>query len=147
MSDSIARQALARNVAARIVALGDAGDEIRILDGILLRLEIGRQRYGALDLSRPRDWQVEADQEAIDLAVYQACKRESLRLEQTTAVERGLDELRSSAGCTLRPDQVDTVCALAQVGFFTPERARAILRGEAEPERFDVSDVEMGGEG
>lgn len=47
-------------------------DELRVVQAIVQRLAIGRQRYGALDLSKPRDWQREAAEEAADLIIYRA---------------------------------------------------------------------------
>lgn len=49
-------------------------DELRVLRVILGRLELGRQRYGYLELSREtRDWKREEAEEHIDAAVYRAC--------------------------------------------------------------------------
>lgn len=48
-------------------------DERRIVDLIADRLEHGRKQYGDLDLARDkRDWNQEALEEALDLAVYLA---------------------------------------------------------------------------
>ena len=49
-------------------------DELRVVDVILARLELGRQRYGALDLSQPRDWAKERAEELLDAHVYAACE-------------------------------------------------------------------------
>jgi hypothetical protein len=49
-------------------------DELRVLDVILGRLELGRQRYGYLDLGRDiRDFKRERAEEYVDLAIYDAC--------------------------------------------------------------------------
>lgn len=49
-------------------------DELRVLGVILSRLELGRERYGYLDLSRDRrDWKRERAEEYVDLAIYDAC--------------------------------------------------------------------------
>jgi hypothetical protein len=95
MSDRIARVALARNICTRILQLADGGrDEIAVLDGFLLRLELGQQRYGALDLSKSkRDWDREADEEIADWAVYRALKRTAVHYAAVRRVESGLDEL------------------------------------------------------
>lgn len=59
-------------LAERIDALG--GDERRVLEFIVGRLEMGRQLYGKLDVGDGRDWLHEASAEAADLLVYLACK-------------------------------------------------------------------------
>jgi len=48
-------------------------DELRVLDLQLTRLELGRERYGHLDLSSRRDWAKEEAEEHIDAAFYRAC--------------------------------------------------------------------------
>lgn len=91
------RAALARSISARVHALADAGDELRVIDGFLLRLELGRDRHGVLDLRRDRrDWAHEGDEEVADWAVYRALDRTSKRLTQIDAIEQGLDELREA---------------------------------------------------
>ncbi len=46
-------------------------DELRAVNVLLARLEIGRRKYGALDISTdPRDWNLEADEEIADLSIY-----------------------------------------------------------------------------
>ena len=94
-----ARLALARSLAARIHALAAGGDELDVLDGFLLRLELGRSRYGALDLrSDARDWQREQDEEVADWAVYRALARTSRRYAQVDALHAGLGELAQVEG-------------------------------------------------
>jgi hypothetical protein len=91
------RLALARSVCARIMAMADAGDEVEVLDGELMRLELGRSSYGPLDLrSDKRDWRAEGDEEVSDLAIYRALQRTSRRQAQKDAVEQGLSELRET---------------------------------------------------
>jgi len=66
MSD--ARNAFARDMVLR---LGRAShDELRVLERVLRRLELGRERYGALNLSKPRDWRIELADELLDAVVY-----------------------------------------------------------------------------
>ncbi len=49
-------------------------DELRVIDKLLGRLELGRDRYGHLDLSRDRrDFKREEAEEHLDAAVYRAC--------------------------------------------------------------------------
>lgn len=51
-------------------------DELRVVISILSRLELGRARYGLLDLDAdPRDWQRELGEELLDAVVYAACVR------------------------------------------------------------------------
>jgi hypothetical protein len=91
------RLALARSVCARIMALADAGDEVEVLDGELMRLEKGRACYGPLDLrSDTRDWRAEGDEEIADLGIYRALQRTSRRQAQRDAIEAGFDELRGA---------------------------------------------------
>ncbi len=48
-------------------------DELRIIITIAERLNLGRERYGALCIANDeRDWQREAREEAIDMAIYRA---------------------------------------------------------------------------
>ena len=48
-------------------------DEARVLDVQLSRIELGRDQYGPLDVSKPRDWAKEAAEERVDAAFYDAC--------------------------------------------------------------------------
>lgn len=49
-------------------------DELRVIGVLLARLELGRQRYGYLDLARDRrDFKRERAEEYVDLAIYDAC--------------------------------------------------------------------------
>ncbi len=102
--------ALRRSIVARLEAAG--ADEIRVMDYLLTRLELGRERYGALDFAnRPHDWQEEERQEHADAAVYRACA-EIVRLDRDRAdlraaaakelVEAGLLELRDATAETPR---------------------------------------------
>lgn len=51
-----------------------AYDELRVVSKILGRLELGRSRYGYLDLARDtRDYKREEAEEHLDGAVYRAC--------------------------------------------------------------------------
>jgi hypothetical protein len=47
-------------------------DELRVIDVLLKRLELGRERYGFLDLSKPRNWKREKAEEDLDSAIYEA---------------------------------------------------------------------------
>jgi hypothetical protein len=60
--------AMRRDIARRL-ALCNL-DELRVIDRVLQRLEIGRERYGWLDLSKPRNWRKERCEERLDALVY-----------------------------------------------------------------------------
>jgi hypothetical protein len=63
---------------ALVAQLG--ADEVRVLTRIAERLVMGRKQYGELDIaSDGRDWNEEARQEVLDLAVYAAIKLEGGR--------------------------------------------------------------------
>jgi hypothetical protein len=68
-------------------------DELRVLDVLLKRLELGRERYGLLDLSKPRNWKKEKAEEDLDSAIYEAA--DILSKE---------DELRERAECEAADD-------------------------------------------
>jgi hypothetical protein len=73
--------ALGRVIAGRLALCSE--DELRVIDQLLGRLELGRQRYGYLDLSADsRDWRAEEAEEHLDAAVYRACDRIRRRDEQ-----------------------------------------------------------------
>jgi hypothetical protein len=68
-----ARRALVDTIGGRLAELGV--DELRVLDRIAARLQIGQRQYGELDIATDaRDWTEEALQEALDLSVYLAIK-------------------------------------------------------------------------
>lgn len=67
----VARGAL--NIIAADLGVG----ELKVLYRIAERLKEGQRIYGLLDLAADRrDWDREAQQEAMDLSVYLACKLE-----------------------------------------------------------------------
>jgi hypothetical protein len=75
---------LKRSVIARLGACNL--DELRVVDQLLVRLELGRDRYGHLDLAQRRDWARERAEEAADYAVYDACLLLSQRDEDMRAM-------------------------------------------------------------
>lgn len=95
MLDRIRREALARSMSARLGRLAEAGrDELDVIDAFMLRLEIGFDRYGPLDLRRDqRDWRSEADEEIGDYAVYRALQRVGRRFARVDSIDAGLTEL------------------------------------------------------
>lgn len=72
---------LRRDISRRLPACGP--DELRVLDALLERIELGRDRYGFLDLARARDWDRELAEEMLDVQVYRAVGRV---LEKTRSV-------------------------------------------------------------
>ncbi|HKP08302.1 MAG TPA: hypothetical protein VJU58_13700 [Microbacterium sp.] len=67
--------ALARDVARRVHALAERDPvATRVLDRLLARLELGHDRYGALDLSS-RDWKRERSDELLDAVVYDTAEQ------------------------------------------------------------------------
>src|SRR5690242_15488229 len=68
------RDALARNLCARICDERRSHDELRVLDVLLAGLERGGDVYGPLILaSDPRNWHHELAEEMRDAAIYRAC--------------------------------------------------------------------------
>lgn len=68
----VQRQALARDLSRHLACLGL--DELRLVDFVVARLRLGRERYGELDLSAPRDWAKELGEELVDALVYHAAR-------------------------------------------------------------------------
>ena len=58
----------------RAIAERSSFDELRVLAVLARRLEVGRNRYGYLDLSSDkRDFKRERAEEYVDAAIYDAC--------------------------------------------------------------------------
>jgi len=107
--DSDRCDALRRSIGARLLA--SSWDELRVVDTLLGRLELGRDRYGFLDLAKSRDWEREEAEEHLDAAVYRACRKLVEHDERVAAIDadetaprprvdpvlEGLRELRDSA--------------------------------------------------
>ncbi len=105
-NDTTARDALVRVIAARLLRCNH--DELRVIDVLLARLELGRDRYGHLDLARARDWDRDEAEELLDMRVYHACAAITRRDEQlarlrcevadeiAALIEPGLRELRDA---------------------------------------------------
>ena len=62
------RHALASDITRRLHLCSH--DELRVLQRVLQRLELGRERYGLLDLRKPRDWGKERGEELLDALLY-----------------------------------------------------------------------------
>lgn len=115
MSTELQRQALARDLARRLQLASH--DEIRVVDRVLQRLELGRERYGLLDLAQPRDYRRERFEERLDALVYDV--REELALEdqhraglrEEARVEMlGNHTLRKPRGCRCHLEAGDSAC-------------------------------------
>lgn len=89
-NDTTRRDALARNLAARLLLCNL--DELRVLDVLLGRLELGRERYGFLDLSKARDWDHEEAEELLDARIYRAISKLQLTDEQVEVILQAVDE-------------------------------------------------------
>ena len=70
-AEELRAAALRRNMCGRFELC--SLDELRVMDLQLVRLELGREQYGRLDLSRRRDWVKEEAEEHVDAAFYRAC--------------------------------------------------------------------------
>lgn len=88
MTDDTQRRGLVADLTRRLALANH--DELRVVCAILLRLELGRERYGLLDLSRPRDWRKERREELLDALVYDVA-------EQLAADDLALANLREAA--------------------------------------------------
>jgi hypothetical protein len=135
-NDDLAHQALIRDIGRRLPLASP--DEVRVLDRVLQRLELGRDRYGALDLSRPREWRRELREELLDALVYDVC--EELAVED---IDRA--QLRADAAVEqeqLRVAMVDTPEARAAIREY---HEREVKRLGAAPILLD--DAELTGEG
>lgn len=71
-ADRTRRDALARTLCARICDDRRSLDELLVADKLFARIELGADRYGPLDLSKPRDWDCELAEELLDVQVYRA---------------------------------------------------------------------------
>lgn len=101
-------------------------DERRILERILGRLELGRDKYGPLDLSKPRDWRRERFEERLDALVYDVA--EELALEDAALAQAAAAEWRG---------EQPTVISEA------PARLALDDLRDAEPyDGFDLSDIQ-----
>jgi hypothetical protein len=73
--DTIRRDAIARSLCARLCDERRSIDELRVIDRVLSRLEMGADIYGALKLAADkRAWNREAADELVDWIFYTACR-------------------------------------------------------------------------
>ena len=62
-------------------------DELDVLDVLLARVELGRDRYGSLDLTKARDWERDEAEELLDMRVYQSIQVVLERRQRVAAIE------------------------------------------------------------
>ncbi len=72
MNERAVRAAALRRDLRRRFALANL-DELLVIELLWQRLELGRERYGHLDLAKARDWSREESEELLDARIYQAC--------------------------------------------------------------------------
>lgn len=114
------REAFARQLCARICDERRTFDELRVVDDVLVGLEMGAEKVGPLDLTNDdRDWDEEAAQECRDLLAYLAMdkvarahrKRERIACEAhdvaVAEVDPGLAELRDAEVVTSEQPLID----------------------------------------
>lgn len=66
--DDLQRRGLVSDLARRLHLASH--DELRVLDRLFTRLELGRDRYGHLRLPVPRDWRRDFGEELLDAIIY-----------------------------------------------------------------------------
>jgi hypothetical protein len=105
MGDSTARDALARNICARICRENRTRDELLVMDLLLSGIEQHEDEYGGADLSSDtRDLTDELDQELQDGLFYillRAVKRRAKRIDRIArfkSADLGLN--KTGADCT-----------------------------------------------
>lgn len=69
MSDEIRRRGLLAILVGQLQTL--EYDALRVVSRVAARLELGRERYGDLDLAQPRPWRRERNEELLDAIVYE----------------------------------------------------------------------------
>lgn len=104
---AVRADAIPAYLSARLAALGPV--ERQLMERLLGRLELGRKRYGAMDLADGRDWRAEAQEELLDGCVYMAAALEQQQAEQPATIERLCTVPRLLRCEHIR---VDSMCAL-----------------------------------
>lgn len=81
-------------------------DELRVLDVVLTRMEMGRDQYGPLDLAVVRDWELEEAHEHVDGMFYRACAIIRDRDAKAAAIASApeLDDELAATGKVVRVD-------------------------------------------
>jgi hypothetical protein len=92
MGDDLQRSALSRDLARRLELANH--DELRVLDRILVRIELGRERYGSLAIGAPRAWRRDFAEELIDAIFYDT-------VEVIRAEDAAREELRDQVAFEL----------------------------------------------
>lgn len=133
----VQRHALVRSLSSRLPAI--EFDALRVIDRVVQRLELGRERHGELDLSKPRDWQRERFEERLDALVYDVCAelaaedlaraglREAARVEMFAGVDR-----------SATPVSLQHVAEPMPVGDAIRRGIELAAKREAEPDGINV---------
>lgn len=132
MGDDLQRQALARDLARRQQLASH--DELRVIDRVLGRLELGRERYGRLDLAKPRPWRREFGEEILDAVIYDT-------IETIVDEDRAHAELQIAASEEIAAWQAD------QRTRVSGEPARIALSDISDREPYDEWELREFGEG
>lgn len=112
MDDRATRAAHAQRLRDLVTMLEiDGGDAVAVLLGQAERLWLGVDRYGALDLDKPHDWQLEEDEERCDVENYRAIRR--------LLTQRGRS--RSAARRDTTPHPLDDLTPFVRPGDDEPE--------------------------
>lgn len=129
------RQALARDLARRLMLASH--DELRVVDRIFMRLELGRERYGQLAIGADdRDWRRERSDELLDAVVYDT-------IEQIRADDLAHANLQAAAAEELA--ELERWRDADQRTIASNVPAQIALRDIAEP-YDDLAIAEFGGE-
>lgn len=115
-------------------------DELRVIDRLLGRLELGRDRYGVLTLPAPRDWRRDFGEELLDAIIYdtiETLQAETVARENTQAA--AVEELVELAHWQANDQRT-------RVSDESAEIAMKDIDDREPYEDWDVSDVH-GGEG
>jgi len=122
-----ARDALARSICARICDERRSHDELRVMDRVLSRLEMGAESYGPLDIANDsRLWRREAADELTDLLFYLSAHKIA-----EDDIDRERIEREWSAACDTPSGPDDDHGVVAQkpfstVGVTSPARTRHV---------------------
>lgn len=145
--NEVRASALRRDL-ARFNAILDL-DELRIMDRVQSRLLVGLERYGHLDLSKPRNWRKERMEERLDALVYDVAEElaaedaERAKLHEEARREMVGEEVKPAApivGRQLGEWEIQRT-SLSNVPTELSQTEPAMLAIEDIYDFFDVSDV------
>jgi len=133
MSADLQRRGLASDLSRRLQLA--SRDELRVIDRLFARLELGRDRYGKLDITRPREWRRELGEELLDAVIYDT-------IETIAAEDAQHEELQIAASKEIAEWQAD------QVERTRASNVPAQLAGADPRDSYDELEIaETGGEG